>query len=549
MNMLFDLLSEYFYKESFTTGVLVILCFLLNSIQTNGISILIANIIRSIETGSIKEANFFFYSFVGVAILYIALYYIYKVQQNSLLTKIKPWIRFQLTKMLLIQNNEQVSKSSFIDMNPHINRIAHILFMMSNDLLTFFLPTFVFILVIAIYLFYQSVAIGTGFLLGNLCILGYSYFVWQDLLQKNENYETDEFESEKYLIEILNNMDLIIYRGQTANEISIFEDYTEEAIRSGYTFYSSVNVYETVSTFIAYFTIVCIVGYLIQSYFQKRVSNVVFITLITIIMLYRDKIGVVIQQVSDIIEFLGRCNISVDEFAKMNMLLKEEKRGLSPISLSFDTIVFEDISFQYRADDKKIFDHFNLSIPLQKKIIGITGVSGKGKSTFAKLLLKMYDFSGNIFIDGVNTREIEADYIRQNIVYINQNAKLFNKKIVENIIYGCQNPDSCKENLKVVFEKYPKIRNLYKDINIYEQYAGSLGENLSGGQRQIANIISGLINPASILILDEPTNALDGELKKEVLDLIRHFSKEKKSILIITHDRDVYPLFQSTIQI
>jgi len=434
-------------------------------------------------------------------------------------------------------------------MNPHINRIAHILFMMSNDLLTFFLPTFVFILVIAIYLFYQSVAIGTGFLLGNLCILGYSYFVWQDLLQKNENYETDEFESEKYLIEILNNMDLIIYRGQTANEISIFEDYTEEAIRSGYTFYSSVNVYETVSTFIAYFTIVCIVGYLIQSYFQKRVSNVVFITLITIIMLYRDKIGVVIQQVSDIIEFLGRCNISVDEFAKMNMLLKEEKRGLSPISLSFDTIVFEDISFQYRADDKKIFDHFNLSIPLQKKIIGITGVSGKGKSTFAKLLLKMYDFSGNIFIDGVNTREIEADYIRQNIVYINQNAKLFNKKIVENIIYGCQNPDSCKENLKVVFEKYPKIRNLYKDINIYEQYAGSLGENLSGGQRQIANIISGLINPASILILDEPTNALDGELKKEVLDLIRHFSKEKKSILIITHDRDVYPLFQSTIQI
>ena len=90
---------------------------------------------------------------------------------------------------------------------------------------------------------------------------------------------------------------------------------------------------------------------------------------------------------------------------------------------------------------------------------------------------------------------------------------------------------------------------MYKNVDIYNSYAGSLGENLSGGQRQVVNIISGLINPSKILILDEPTNALDPELKRELLMLIGDFKQYKKSILIITHDRDVYPLFDETLKL
>ena len=76
-----------------------------------------------------------------------------------------------------------------------------------------------------------------------------------------------------------------------------------------------------------------------------------------------------------------------------------------------------------------------------------------------------------------------------------------------------------------------------------------MGENLSGGQRQIVNIISGLINPTKILILDEPTNALDPELKRELLLILKTFRKYKKCIIIITHDRDVYPLFDETLEL
>jgi ABC-type bacteriocin/lantibiotic exporter with double-glycine peptidase domain len=134
------------------------------------------------------------------------------------------------------------------------------------------------------------------------------------------------------------------------------------------------------------------------------------------------------------------------------------------------------------------------------------------------------------------------------MTYVNQTSKLFDKKIVDNMLYGCEDISTCNENLDKVME-YQKIRELYKKVDIYNKNAGAGGENLSGGQRQIVNIIGGLINPSKILILDEPTNALDPELKMEVLRVIVDFKKHKQCIIIITHDRDVYPLFDEVIQI
>ena len=212
--------------------------------------------------------------------------------------------------------------------------------------------------------------------------------------------------------------------------------------------------------------------------------------------------------------------------------------------LNFDNIIFKNVSFKYAKSNKYIYNDVNMDIDLNDKIIGITGLSGNGKSTFAKLLLKMYKCnSGEIFIDGVNINDIEPVYLRQNITYVNQNSKLFDKVIIENILYGCNELKTCNINLNEILENYPKIKSLYKNTDIHNNKVGSLGEKLSGGQRQVVNIISGIINPSKILILDEPTNALDPELKREILSLIQNFKKYKKCIFIITHDEDVYSLF------
>jgi ABC-type bacteriocin/lantibiotic exporter with double-glycine peptidase domain len=226
-----------------------------------------------------------------------------------------------------------------------------------------------------------------------------------------------------------------------------------------------------------------------------------------------------------------------------------ETKNYKNIDLQFKNIRFENISFKYASNDKPTFENLNLSIDTNDKIIGLTGLSGNGKSTIVKLLLKLYKLqSGNIYIDGENIEKIDANYIRENITYVNQTSKLFDKKVIDNILYGCNNIDSCNENLKEVL-RYSTIRDLFKNLDIFNKNSGSLGENLSGGQRQIINIIGGLINPSKILILDEPTNALDPALKIEVLNLIKEFKKYKQCIIIITHDRDVYSILDEKIQI
>lgn len=81
--------------------------------------------------------------------------------------------------------------------------------------------------------------------------------------------------------------------------------------------------------------------------------------------------------------------------------------------------------------------------------------------------------------------------------------------------------------------------------------SGSLevGEKWSGGERQLYNVLSGVIRTSVIVVLDEPTNAVDVELKSELLEVIEEERERKECIIIISHDKDVFPLFDETINV
>ena len=76
-----------------------------------------------------------------------------------------------------------------------------------------------------------------------------------------------------------------------------------------------------------------------------------------------------------------------------------------------------------------------------------------------------------------------------------------------------------------------------------------VGERWSGGERQLYNVVGGVIKSSKILVLDEPTNAVDVELKSELLEVIVDERKSKECIIIISHDKEVFPLFDETIQV
>ena len=549
MNIVYQLLFKFFNEEKTNTLLMILTTFILNIIQTNGISHISASIINSINSKNKVEVFTYFKYLVFICILIIICYSYYKYFQNKILTKLRQWIRNELVKTVLLVNNENFSEINFNELNSPINRISSISFMLFNNIISNILPNITFLVIVSIYFLYKNIIFGGIFVLGNILFLLYLLYNWNSMLDINKEYEKYITDNEVQLIEILNNIDKIIYRGQVKTEIENYAEKTYKTIDKAFSFYSNTNFHGIMMTIIMFINIILCIGFIIYLFFKNKLDLTLFIAFFTIILLYREKMMTIIEEVADFIEFLGRTDSVLKYFNSMGIDILNETKQYRNIDLQFHEIRFENISFKYASNDKPTFENLNLTIDTNDKIIGLTGLSGNGKSTTVKLLLKLYKLqNGNIYIDGENIDNIDVNYIRENITYVNQTSKLFDKKIIDNIFYGCNNIDSCNENLKEVL-RYSSIRDLFKKLDIYNKNTGSLGENLSGGQRQVINIISGLINPSKILILDEPTNALDPALKIEILNLIKEFKKYKQCIIIITHDRDVYTILDEKIQI
>lgn len=550
MNIIFYLIKKFFKEEIVNSSIVLILNLIINLFQINGISFITANIIKGVEAKKFNNAYTYFQYFILISILFISLYNANKQILNHLLTKMTQWIKHEILRIILLSNDENFSDTNFIEFITPITRISVSCYVIFSSILLIVIPTIAFLLMISAYFFYKDVKLGAFFLISNTIIVAYISYYWGKMLQFKNQHEKQINENEKYIINILNNIDKVIYRGQSVAEIDTFNDKTNEGIKRAMNFQQYTNTHILISTIMVHITIFICIAYMIYLSARKQMDSTIFVTFFTILLLYRDKIGSNIQEIPHFLEFTGRLTYILDEFKDMlgNHEVTEVKL-YNTHNLKFNSIRFVDVSYKYPKTEKNLFDHLTITMDTSDKIIGITGLSGNGKSTFAKMIIKMYRVdSGKIYIDNVDIENIDPHYIRKNITYVNQNSKLFDMKVIDNMLYGCNNMDQCNSHLSEIM-KYPKIMQLYRDIDIYNKKTGSLGEKLSGGQRQIVNLISGLINPSKILILDEPTNALDPELKREVLGLIKDFKKYKKCLIIITHDKDVLPLFDETIKI
>jgi ABC-type multidrug transport system fused ATPase/permease subunit len=560
MNIIFHLCNKFFTQEKTNIIILALLSLTLSFFYTNISSIVNANIIQGIQKNDFMKTFTNFKYFIGVSIIFIITYYFYKIIQNNVLTKLSHWTKAEIFNFILLANNENMHNINFVEFITPITRISNSCNMLLSDILSSVVPTIAFLTVIFSYFIYKDVILGTGFLIGNIIICLYFVYYWKDMFEYKQKQEEKTVNNEKYIIDSFNNIDKIIYRGQVGAEIDIFDKRTKEC--TDYTI--DMMKYMTNHTFImnvfVYIIIILAIFHMIRLYFKKQLESTTFITFLSILMMYRDDISSTIQRVPNYIESFGRIELIVREFEKMigvdnktgetaMISMLNNENHYKPVDLKFESIRFENVTFKYDKRDQTIFDNYSKEIYVKDKIVGITGLSGNGKSSFVKLIMRLHACnSGAIYIDEQDITTVDPLYIRQNITYVNQNARLFDRKIMENILYGCKDVSACNENLRQILS-YSKIQELYRNVDISTSNAGPLGENLSGGQRQVINIISGLINPTKILILDEPTNALDPELKRELLLILKNFRKYKQCIMIITHDRDVYSLFDETLEI
>jgi ABC-type multidrug transport system fused ATPase/permease subunit len=199
------------------------------------------------------------------------------------------------------------------------------------------------------------------------------------------------------------------------------------------------------------------------------------------------------------------------------------------------SISFRNISFKYNDSNKVIFKKFNLLIK-KGEIIGISGKSGSGKTTFINILLGLLEpNSGEILVDNVNIKKNLKGW-QKNIGFVPQIIHLLNNSIKENITLGFFERSTI--SLKKAIE-LSKIQNFVKNLKNKERTnIGEDGVKISGGQRQRLGIARAIYRNPQLLILDEPTSSLDNETEKKFINTIL-IMKRKKTIIIASHKDSV----------
>ena len=177
---------------------------------------------------------------------------------------------------------------------------------------------------------------------------------------------------------------------------------------------------------------------------------------------------------------------------------------------------------------KKIFPDLNLKFESGKSY-ALIGGSGSGKSTLLNIIGRLEKIdSGNVLVDKQDIWKIkERTFFKNTVGYVFQNYSLIDNKTVY-------------DNLKLITKDKKTITDVLEKVGLSSDYLHQKIYELSGGQAQRVAIARMLMKPRKIILADEPTGALDGEIGKEIIRLLLNETAEDKYVIIATHDPAVY---------
>jgi subfamily B ATP-binding cassette protein MsbA len=194
-------------------------------------------------------------------------------------------------------------------------------------------------------------------------------------------------------------------------------------------------------------------------------------------------------------------------------------------------IVFQNVGFSYSSESAVLKD---VSFQIKGgEMVGIVGPTGSGKSTVVSLIPRFYDpTSGAITIDGTDVRDFTLAGLRNQIAYVLQETVLFRGTVADNIAYG--RGGATREEIVEAAKLANADEFIAKMPHGYDTMVGDRGDTLSGGQRQRIGIARAIIRNNPILILDEPTAALDTESEQLVIEALERLMKGR-TVITIAH--------------
>lgn len=336
----------------------------------------------------------------------------------------------------------------------------------------------------------------------------------------------------KWLVQTLQAFKYLTSTGQTKILKTNISQSIAKLVRNQVGMSVAASFTQSVREPIAVLFIVCIV--FIQIIIFKQTLEPI---LVSIVLFYRALNSVMGIQGAFQATFtlIGSMEIVDKEF--QNQKANQVSIGKTKIEAFSKAIIFDDVSFAYKTEDKEIIKNMTIEFPV-KKSIAIVGESGAGKSTLVDLITLIHQpQKGSIYIDDKDSNDINKASWRNQIGYVSQDTVIFDDTIRNNIsMWNCKNfnDDDLEERIKEAARKANILEFIETLPDGFDSHVGDRGILLSGGQKQRLFIARELFREPNLLILDEATSSLDSASEKEIQKSIDSL-KGEISVVIIAH--------------
>ena len=255
---------------------------------------------------------------------------------------------------------------------------------------------------------------------------------------------------------------------------------------------------------------------------------------LTVFLAYLAKFFKPVQDLAKMTNTIAQTAVGLERIQTIlgaDQVIAEKAAAIAPPPLR-GNIAFEHVAFGYN-DDAPVLRDVSFTVTAGQ-IVGVVGGTGSGKSTIVSLIPRFYDVTaGRVLVDGVDVRDYQLHPLRRQIGYVLQETVLFHGTIRDNIAYG--RPGEVTEDEVVAAAKLANADEfIAKMPEGYDTIVGERGDTLSGGQRQRIGIARAVIRNNPILILDEPTAALDTESERLVMEGLQRLMKGR-TVITIAH--------------
>jgi len=553
-NIIIEYILEFVKDNKFWLFITIVTTLICNPIEMIVLSDLFTNFTTAINGLEYNNSITILWKIAALSVFIDSIYMVGNYFDKIYYPMMEKFIRFKLIDVIFKNIEVKYEKE---DISNHIIKTLKI----PNTVTSFtgrfiyWVVTFVLTTIVILgYILYLNPAIGlfTVFVFALFFII--YYYILLETKKTSEQRESQEKDLMLNIDDVLSNSISIICtkkindeREYLTNKHAIYDNAHENQLwntsKSGYILSIAITA-----------VLVGYVYFILRMYKKRQIDSSTTIKIIIIILFFVRYIKTASQRSIVVIAEYGK--LAENELNIKKLLVRNDDNGTQTNIPITGNIEFNNVSFKYDAAANvesdapatlvtKTLDNVSFKIKSLDRV-AIIGTNGSGKSTIIKLLSGFFKpTEGEILFDGVNIRNINREYLRSKLSIVSQKVVLFNRTVLENICYATNTP---KEEVIEILDKL-KVMNVFKKLpQGLDTMAGSRGENLSGGQRQIIYLLRSYLSNKPITIMDEPTAAVDAFHKKYVIQMINEMSK-KTTLIVVTHDSEFSATFPVKIYI